>query len=336
MNSRSSAFALLLVLTVVMALRDSFAHFSTPTTALKVICLPSRPLSLAVAIEHGLLAKRGLQVEVQIVANSDELRAALANGTADLAHAAVDNAVALEEKTHLGVAVVLGGEGSTNELIAQPGITSIENLRGRTVIVDAPTTAYAIQLKKILLLHGLQTGRDYEMKPIGGTPLRLAAMREHKNYAASILGPPTSLLAKHDGFVSLATTQQVLGSYQGVGAFALRSWANQNRDTLTSYIAAFIEAQRWLLNPANKPAVIALVESEFKLSEPLAKQAYNSWLLAPGSLEPDAKLDLEGFRNVLRLRAEIEHTWTGATPSPETYYDPSYFNAALSQFPPAK
>ena len=64
---------------------------------------------------------------------------------------------------------------STNELIAQPDIHSVADLRGKTVIVDAPNTAYALQLKKILLLSTLKAGRDYEIKPIGATPLRLPA-----------------------------------------------------------------------------------------------------------------------------------------------------------------
>jgi ABC-type nitrate/sulfonate/bicarbonate transport system substrate-binding protein len=300
------------------------------------MCLPARPLALTVALEQGLFAKHGVEVQAQIAANSEELRGALAAGSVDLAHAAVDNAVALVEKAHVEVVVVMGGEGSTNELIAQPGTESVEELRGGTVIVDAPTTAYAIQLKKILLLRGLQSGRDYQIKSVGGTPLRLAAMRENKDYAASILGPPTSLIAKQEGFVSLGTTQSFLGPYQAAGAFARRSWANENRNLLTGYIAAYIEAQHWILDSAHKEQVIALLAKEFHLSDALAKEAYDSWIVAPGGLQPDAKIDLGGFANVLRLRAEMEHTWSGETPAPEKYYDSSYYDAAVLKLSPAK
>jgi ABC-type nitrate/sulfonate/bicarbonate transport system substrate-binding protein len=310
------------------------AHKESSTASnrvLRVICLPTRPLALTVALERGLFARRGVEVQAQIAGSSPELRTALSEGTSDLAHAAVDNAVALAETAHVDVVVVLGGEGSTNELIAQPGTASIENLRGQTVIVDAPNTAYAIQLKKILLTADLQAGRDYQIKPVGSTPLRLAAMREHKEYAASILGPPTSLRAKHEGFVSLGTTQHFLGAYQGIGAFTRRSWASENRDLVERYIASYVEAQRWILDPAHKSEVVALLEKEFKLSEALTNEAYDAWIIAPGGFEADARIDLDGFRNTLQLRAEIEHTWTGETPGPEKYYDPSYYNAALKK-----
>jgi ABC-type nitrate/sulfonate/bicarbonate transport system substrate-binding protein len=319
------------VISFVSLIRGPGAQLSPPAARLKVFCLPSRPLALSVAIDQGLFAKRGVQVEARVAANSEELRSALANGDAEVAHAAVDNAVALKEKTHLDVIVVMGGEGSTNELIAQPGITAVPALRNRTVIVDAPNTAYAIQLKKMLSLRGLEAGRDYEIKPIGGTPQRLAAMREHKEYAASILGPPTSLIAKQEGFVSLGTTSQFLGPYQAVGGFALRPWAEKNREALTAYIAAFVEAQRWILDPENKQPVIALLEKEFKLSEPIAKEAYESWIMARDGFESDARIDREGFGNVLKLREEVEHTWAGEVPAVENYYDGSYFDAALRQ-----
>jgi len=300
---------------------------------LRVICLPARPLALTVAHDQGLLSKYAIDVQTLVAANSEELRSALAEGKIDLAHAAVDNAVAMIEKSGADVIVVMGGEGSSNELFVQPGIRSIGDLQGHTVIVDSPGTAYAIQLKKILLLHGLQADRDYQVKPIGATPARLAAMREHKEYAASILGPPTSLVAKQQGFPSLGATQQILGPYQGAGAFVRKAWANQNGVLLARYIAAFIEAQRWILDPTNKAQVVALLAREYKLSNDLAGEAYTSWIVAPGGFEPDAAIDLEGFRNVLQLRADIEHTWKGQIPGPEKYYDPAYYKAALSRLP---
>ncbi len=119
--------------------------------AIRAICLPGRPLPIVVAGLHGTFVKYGVEVQTEVAPNSDALRAGLASGKFDVAHAAVDNAVAMVETAGADVVIVLGGEGSTNELIAQPEIHSIRDLRGRTLIVDAPDTAYALQLKKILL-----------------------------------------------------------------------------------------------------------------------------------------------------------------------------------------
>jgi len=174
-----------------------------PKTKIKLLTLLGRPLQVSVAETHGIFAKYGVAVETENLPNSDELRTALAAGKGDLAYLAVDNAVAMVELAHQDVVIVMGGEGSQNELIAQPEIKTIQDLRGKTLIVDAPNTAYALQMKKILLLSGLQAGKDYEMKAYGATPQRLVAMRENKSFAGSMLGPPSSIVAKHGGFVSL-------------------------------------------------------------------------------------------------------------------------------------
>jgi hypothetical protein len=51
----------------------------------------------------------------------------------------------------------------------------------------------------------------------------------------------------------------------------------------------------------------------------------------PGGFAPDARLDLEGFKNVLKLRAEVEGQWDGHPPAPEKYYDSTYYDAALAK-----
>ena len=53
------------------------------------------------------------------------------------------------------------------------------DLRGRTLVVDAPDTAYALQAKKILLQRaGLRAGVDYTVKPVGAGVFRFKAMME--------------------------------------------------------------------------------------------------------------------------------------------------------------
>jgi ABC-type nitrate/sulfonate/bicarbonate transport system substrate-binding protein len=234
------------------------------------------------------------------------------------------------------VIIVMGGEGSQNELMAQPEIKSIKDLQGKTLIVDAPNTAYALQMKKILLLNGMQAGRDYEIKPFGATPARLAAMREHKEFAGSMLGPPTSIAARHSGFVSVGSVQELIGPYQAAGYFTPRGWAREHHELLIPFLAACIEAQRWLMAPANKQRVIDLGVKEFHLAPEIAAEAYESSMHHPGGFAADAQLDLEGFKNVLKLRAEVEGQWGGHPPAPEKYYDSSYYDAALEKLKGAK
>jgi len=303
---------------------------------IKVLTLLGRPLQVVIAETHGIFAKYGVDVETQNLPNSDVLRASLAAGKGDLAYLAVDNAVALAELAHQDVVIVMGGEGSQNELIAQPEIKSIKDLAGKTLIVDAPNTAYALQMKKILLLKGMHAGKDYEIKPFGATPQRLIAMRERKENAGSMLGPPSSIVAKREGFVSLGSVQDLIGPYQAAGYFTQRAWAQEHRGALEKYLAAIIEAQRWLMAPSNKQLVIELMIKESHLAPDAAVEGYELSMTRPGGYEKDAALDLDGFKNVLKLRAEVEGQWGGHPPGPEKYYDSSYYDAALAMLKGAK
>ncbi len=297
---------------------------------IKVLTLLGRPLQIVVAEKQELLAKYGVEVETANKANSEELRSELVAGNGALAYLAVDNAVAMVELAHQDVIIVSGGEGSQNELIVQPEIKSIKDLRGKTLIVDAVNTAYALQLIKILSMSALKAD-DYTLKPVGSTPQRLIAMREHKEYAGAMLGPPTSIVAKREGFVSLASVQESIGAYQAAGFFTQRQWAKDHASTLVAFLAAIIEAQRWLMAPANKQQVIDLWIKEYHLKPEIAAETYESSMNHPGGFATDARFDLEGFKNVLKLRAEVEGQLSGHPPGPEKYYDSTYYDAALAK-----
>ena len=134
----------------------------------------SSNLSLMVAMNEGYFARRQLTIEVQNTPNSDAQRAGLAAGQFEIAHAAVDNAVAMVESAEQDVVIVCGGDAGMNDLMVRAEINSIADLRGKLLAVDAPGTAYALAAKKILKNHGLIENRDYGVKLAGGTGPRSA------------------------------------------------------------------------------------------------------------------------------------------------------------------
>jgi ABC-type nitrate/sulfonate/bicarbonate transport system substrate-binding protein len=331
MKSIVSFRSFIVLLVLVLLVSNGTLAQSTSPQKIHVLTLLGRPAQFVVADKLGLFAKYGLEVENDNKKNSDQLRADLAAGNGDVAYLAVDNAVAMVELAHQDVVILMGGEGSQNELIAQSDIKSLPQLRGKTLIVDAPNTAYALQMKKILLLSGLTAGKDYEIKPFGATPQRLVAMRDNKEYAGSMLGPPVSLVAKHEGFATLGSVQQLIGPYQAAGFFSQRAWAKDHRELVISFLAACIEAQQWLLAPANKQQVIEMLVSRYHLTPEIAAEDYEVSMTRPGGYAKDAQFDLRGFENVLKLRAEVEGQWGGHPPAPDKYYDPSYYDAALAK-----
>jgi ABC-type nitrate/sulfonate/bicarbonate transport system substrate-binding protein len=300
-------------------------------TALKAKAFPGAQALPAIAgVQQGIFEKHGIKLELLFTQTSQEQRDGLAAGDFQVAHAAVDNAVAMVERAKHDVIIVTGGDSSMNEFFAQPDVRSIADLKGRTVIGDAPNTAYALQAKKILRMHGLNDG-DYTLKPVGGTLFRYRAMRENKDLAASMLNPPFSVDAPGAGLKSLGRAVDLIGPYQATGAWVLRKWATANADTLERYIAGLIESTRWAVARENKDAAVKILAERFKLQPQVAERTWEMLADPKFGLAPDARFDLAGFKNVLALRAEIEGDWGGKPPAAERYIVLSYYERALKK-----
>src|SRR5207247_1745525 len=112
----------------------------------------AQALPVMAAASQGIFERHGRKVEVLLTVTSQEQRDGLAAGDFQIAQAAVDNAVAMVELARHDVVIVTGGDSSMNELFVQPDIGSYADLKGHTLLVDAPNTAYALQVKKILLI----------------------------------------------------------------------------------------------------------------------------------------------------------------------------------------
>jgi len=277
-------------------------------TPLKVIVFPTLSnLAQFAAQSQGYYSKRGLAVDLIYTPNSDELRYGLAQGRYDIAHAGVDNAVAQVETDKVDLFVFMGGNSGLNSLIAQSDIRSYEDLRGKTLAVDSPVTAFALLMYKMLEVKGLKRG----------------------DYAAAILSPPFTIQAQNAGLKDLGAAVDVIGPYQSDAGWVLRSWGEAHADTLVRYIQANIEGIRFALDPANRAVMTALVAERMKLPQDIVARTLQFAVDQKG-FATDAKFDMVGFRNALKLRADMLGTWGGTPPAPEKYLDLSYYQRAIA------
>ena len=302
---------------------------SADLVTLRINAFPNaKALPLHAGIATGIFERRGFKIDLELTEGSRPQREGLASGKTHVAHSAVDNALAMIEVAKEDVVIVSGGDSGMNEFFVQGNINGFADLRGRTLVVDAPDTAYALQLKKILAQHGLKEG-DYKINPVGAGPFRFKALIEDKTNAGGILNLPFTVQAEATGMKSLGRTIDMLGAYQAAGAFAMRAWAEKNREALERYLAAYIECIRWVRSPANKAQGIAILIDKLKLSTREAERTHELLLDPAFGFTPDAAFDREGFKNVLALRAELERKSGTTVPPPERYVDLSYYDGAM-------
>ena len=192
---------------LVSAFATSVANAAAAQTKLTIMVFPGiNNLPIYAAQAKGFFAKRGLEVDVKFTSGSDELRNGLAAGRYQIVHSAVDNAVAMVELAKVDVAIVVGGDSGFQELFVSPEIASYADIRGKTVLVDAPNTAYAFFLYTMLKQNGLERG-DYAVKSVGATAFRLAGLKD-KSGVAAIIGPPFSILAERDGLKNFGSASK--------------------------------------------------------------------------------------------------------------------------------
>ncbi len=298
---------------------------------LKVIVFEGvQNLPIFAAQAQGYFRDENLTIDLTFTPNSWTLRDGLKDGLYDIAHTAVDNAVAMVDTANADVAVFMGGDNGFNGLFVQADINSIDDLRGKTVLVDAPNTAFALALYKILSLHAMELdAKDYEALSIGATPLRLKALLENKSYAGAILNLPFRLQALKSGLVHLGDLVDILGPYLSTAGFVMRGWAQQNEETLIAYIKAYVKGLRWVLDVANKAAVTHLLQMQLKLERDVAIGSVEMATSAIGGFMVDAQIDIDGFANVLAIRAAFEKK---AIPQKvHRYIDTRYHALALQQ-----
>ena len=284
------------------------------------------PFVITAGQAQGLFAKFGVEVVSNPRWTSKELREGVASGEFDIVQSLVDNSIATEVLLGVPTIVIVGGDTANNsELVAQPEIKSIEDLKGTTVLVDSPDTAMALQLRKILRTKGLEVGRDYKMMPFAQTQKRWEALKADKTYSATMMS--LSPEARNLGFHAVASAAAVVGPWMGSGLWTSRKWAEAHPDALVGFLAGFVASQRWLRDPANEKAVIAMLAKD---GDPEAAQRSYQRSYTGKNATFDPGFDLPGFKAVLALRAEIEGTWGGKPPAPERYYDLSYYKKALA------
>lgn len=277
-------------------------------------------LPIVAARKRGFFADRKLDVDIHIAPSSNEMRSGLAAGRCDIVHGAVDNAVAMAEVQGIEVAVIMGGDNGFTELIVQPTIRSLDAIRGKKIVVDAPDTAFALMLYEVLARNGLRRD-DYTVNALGAGPRRLAGLQADPDNAAAILNPPFSILARRAGLKSLGPLLSHIGPYLSTCGFAHRHWIARNRSCVERYVRGYVQGLRWVLQPSNKEAAVTLLAEWLAQPHDIAEECYRIAADRSSGFAPDARIDMAGFAAVLQLRANFDGRWSSAVPTPEKYFD---------------
>ena len=115
------------------------------------------------ASQLGFFTKSGLNVVYNQVPNSTAAFSSILAGDLDILTATVDNALNYRFNLKQNV-TVLGqlDQGPDLVIAAVPTITSIDQLKGKPIMVDSPVSGYSFSLQRVLADNGLELANgDY-------------------------------------------------------------------------------------------------------------------------------------------------------------------------------
>lgn len=285
-----------------------------------------------VALELGYLQAEGIDFRFFSVDSSEELMTKFISGEYDIIQTNADNIIAWAEgqgidNTPHGFVIILGGYRGREpmELVVAADITGIDDLRGRTLAVDAIHTGYAPMLVYMLEQEGLVWKTDYQLESVGGGPMRADSMKAGETDGGLVALDP-ELEAK--GFHTLLTSSEYITEYaRGVTA-ARRDWAEENSDLLVRYIRAMARSINWLLDPANREEAIAAIMAADGISAARAEVVYEEAIDPVSGFIPDAEIRPGGVEQIIRIR-EVMGAMAPPLPAPDKYIETRYYNEAM-------
>ncbi|EHK42643.1 hypothetical protein TRIATDRAFT_320017 [Trichoderma atroviride IMI 206040] len=243
----------------------------------------------SVANQLGFFAENGLNVVYSQVPNSTAAFASILNGEYDILTATVDNALNYRFNQNQNVTVIGQlDQGPDLVLASIPSITSVEQLKGKPIIVDSPVSGYAYLLQDVLSAYGLSLANgDYYFMTVGGTPQRYSALVNQvlpngTAVYATILTYPFTVEGEA---LSAEETPNILARISDViapvtsSAFTIRQSSLSNKTEaalLTRFMASMHAANRFLLNPKNKACSIQALAKQLGVSQAVASQEYAS------------------------------------------------------------
>ncbi len=310
------------------------AETSLPTLIRHIAFPSSGNLPIYVGIEKGFFAAHGVADEMEVTPSSTYLAKNLVEEKFDIGSCAVDNVVAYQEGAgeieldrEPDLFVFMGGTQVELSFVVAPEIETYQDIKGKTLALDAISTGFAFVLYQMLDKAGL-TADDYEMISVGATPNRWESVRDG-THAGTLLIDPFTAMAKGAGFRVLESSLETFSHYQGQAFTASRSWCAENRDTMVAFINGYLDALEWIFDPANMDEAGEILGRNMPAMKPRAVVPTMKKLLSERTgLNRKATIDMEGLDVVLELRSRYAPQKKQLT-NPGKYLDLSYYEAAL-------
>jgi NitT/TauT family transport system substrate-binding protein len=185
------------------------------------------------------------------------------------------------------------------DLIVAKGINTIEDLKGKKVGIARFGGSADFLARYGLEKHGIKPGRDVTILQTGGNAERLSAVSQGA-IQATLLEQGFAYQAKKAGFRSLLDFATIGLDYQHSGIATTKSFIAKNRELVTGFLKALIEATNRYKN--DRSFGIKMLEKHLRISDLDTLQATYDYYAPKVGAVP--YVNLKGMKFLLDTTAE--------------------------------
>ena len=286
---------------------------SQPAGALKAmkIAVPTKGSAFAylyAASDLGFFKNHGIDAQIAVIPPSN----AVAALESDLDYTATVGSTIRAALRGLPVRVTMVGSNRPDFVVlGAKGLTALDQLRGKTLGVDAPQTTSNVMLTELLKRKGFQPG-DYKMLTANNDQARMAQLTSGQ-VAASIVELSTAVLFEKQGYPRLANVTD-FPEEPFVGLGAAQSALQKKHDLLAAGLQAALEGVDAMRTQKSK--VLPVLTKEFGLSAAAAGPIYDglqpAWTVDGKPSAAATQFELTNDQQAMNLKQ---------TPTPAQVYD---------------
>ena len=168
--------------------------------------------SLIIAQKEGYFREEGLNVELLSIRGEIAIRTTLA-GEVDFFTNAGSALAAGVRGVPVRLLTVFQDKPSW-DLIAQPEVKSIAQLRGKNIAIMSPEGSLAVVAREMLRKNGLDPAKDVNLVTMGGDEVRFPALQT-KSIQATLFSTAMSVKAQKEGFSRLGNASEYANLIEG-------------------------------------------------------------------------------------------------------------------------
>jgi ABC-type nitrate/sulfonate/bicarbonate transport system substrate-binding protein len=260
------------------------------TTGISISDLPFKVAQL-----KGFWREEGLDVEVILIRGAVGMQALL-GGSVDYTSASGSTIAAAVRGLPVKL-VFISSAKPMFELVSQPQIKSIQELKGKIVGISSRGGSNDLMMQLILQKNGLVPNKDVTTIIVGAQEETVISLRTGR-IAAALLTPPRNFMLQRDGFNRLAYASDYLPTYGNGGIGVTDEKIKTNPAEVLALVKGTVKGLQYSLK--NRAEMIKIMPEYLGVKDPtLVEQLYDLYL---------TRQSLDGSVDDLWMRGAIEFT----------------------------